>query len=246
MTVNYPKIDMFIPVYHRPQNVRPLIESMFYNSPKNTVRPLFIVEDSDVPEREAIRRILWVDDVMVHRLVVPDVIHTFAQKVNQAFDITVAPYVLLIGDDVRFHKGWLDHLMYQVRSQYPINAVFGAADAKPGDEGESRVQSGDHGTHLLIDRSYVEQDGAGWDGPGILAHEGYHHWYVDDEIVTAAKQRGVWGGVAQDSIIEHMHPLFDRGEDDEVYREGKSHAKEDKVLFRSRYEKFVGPKEWDD
>lgn len=238
-----PMVDIFIPVYHRPQNVKPLIESLFYNTPKNTVRPLFIVEDSDVAEREAIRRILWVDDVMVHRLVVPDTCHTFAHKVNLAFNVTMAPWVLLIGDDVRFHKDWLDGLLRQIHATVD-GAVFGTMDSLPGEEGESRVEAGQHATHILLDRTYVENEGGGWDRHGILAHEGYHHWYVDDEIVTAAKQRGVWGGVARESIIEHLHPLFDKSDDDEVYREGQSHSKEDKVLFRSRYDKYVGPRKW--
>ena len=54
-----------------------------------------------------------------------------------------------------------------------------------------RVISGEHGTHLLIRRSYIDEVGASWgtDGkgtPGEVCHDGYTHMYVDDEIVTAA------------------------------------------------------------
>jgi hypothetical protein len=101
------------------------------------------------------------------------------------------------------------------------------------DLGNPRVTSGEHATHLLIRRSYVDEHGASWDGPKTVCHEGYRHWYVDDEIVTAAKQRGTWA-MALGSVVEHLHPMWGKGEPDEVYLAGQASAKADAELFQAR------------
>ncbi len=67
----------------------------------------------------------------------------------------------------------------------------------------------------------------------MVCHEGYKHWYVDDEVVTVAKQRGAWG-MALGSIVEHLHPAWGKGETDDVYTLGQSHADADKALFLKR------------
>ncbi len=79
-----------------------------------------------------------------------------------------------------------------------------------------RVMRGEHATHMLIRRSYIDEIGSSWDGPGIVAHEGYHHWYVDDEIVMAAKLRGRFQA-AVGSHVQHFHPMGGKVPDDEVY-----------------------------
>jgi len=85
----------------------------------------------------------------------------------------------------------------------------------------------------MIRRAYVDEMGASWDGPKNVCHEGYGHWFVDDEIVTVAKQRGAWA-MAFHSKVEHLHPLWGLAEDDDTYRLGQSHVEADKALFRSR------------
>jgi hypothetical protein len=114
-----------------------------------------------------------------------------------------APWIFITGDDVRFHPGWLDHAQH-------IAALTGAHVVGTNDWGNPRVMAGEHGTHLLIRRSYIEEQGASWDGPGVVCHEGYRHNYVDDEIVTVAKQRGVWVS-APGSVVEHFHPMLGQG-----------------------------------
>ena len=83
----------------------------------------------------------------------------------------------------------------------------------------------------------MDEQGASWDGPKVVAHEGYRHWFVDDEIVAAARQRGAWA-MALGSRVEHLHPLFGTAPDDEVYELGRSHAEADGSLFRSRLEEY--------
>lgn len=159
------------------------------------------------------------------------VARTFAQKINLGYRQTSEPWLFMVGSDVRFWPGWLDHAQH-------VATTFAADVIGTNDLGSQRVRDGEHSPHLLIRRSYADKVGASWDGPDQVCHEGYRHWYVDDEIVTAAKARGVWE-MAPGSIVEHLHPLFDKAPDDEVYRLGQSHAEADRERFEQRVRKYL-------
>jgi hypothetical protein len=159
---------------------------------------------------------------------------TFAEKVNHGYAKTAEPWLFLVGDDVRFHPGWLDHAQAVAGDQFHVIGT--------NDLGNPRVTSGEHATHLLVRRSYVDEFGASWDGPGVVAHEGYRHWFVDDEIVAAAKQRGVWA-MALASSVEHLHPNWGKAEPDEVYELGASRAQADRKTFKARLRANAIPKE---
>jgi hypothetical protein len=113
--------------------------------------------------------------------------------------------------------------------------VLQASVVGTNDLANARVLAGEHATHLLIRRSYVDDVGSSWDGPKILAHEGYRHNFVDDELVTAAKQRGVWQ-MALGSVVEHHHPVFGKADDDDVYQLGQSFWETDWELYKQRLE----------
>lgn len=150
---------------------------------------------------------------------------TFAVKVNHAYRVTTEPWLFMVGDDVRFRSGWLRNARLVAD---PRTHVVGT-----NDRGTPRVVAGEHGTHLLIRRAYVDIVGASWDGPGVVCHEGYAHWFVDDEIVSAAKLRGVWAS-ARSSVVEHLHPMFGRADMDDTYRVGQASAFADEALYKSR------------
>lgn len=152
---------------------------------------------------------------------------TFAERINAGFVATTEPLVFVVGDDVRFRKGWLDQAQSATEDGF---SVVGTNDL-----GNPRVVAGEHATHFLVRRSYVDEKGGSWDGPGVLCHEGYRHWYVDDEIVTTAKQRGAWA-MAIDSHVEHLHPAWGKGEPDAIYDLGISFSEQDRVLFEARLE----------
>lgn len=156
---------------------------------------------------------------------------TFAEKVNAGYRQTKEPWLFLTGEDVRFHPGWLDYAMF-------IGKTAAACVVGTNDLGSERVRNGEHAVHMLILRSYIDSYGASWDGPGIVAHEGYRHWYVDDEIVAAAKQRGSFAA-ATDAVVEHMHPAFGKSAGDSVYRLGQSHAKADKETWQRREKEYA-------
>lgn len=152
----------------------------------------------------------------------------FPVKVNAGYRQTDTPWVLMVGDDVRFRPGWLDHALLTA-------AKYDAKVVGTNDLANPRVIAGDHATHPLMARDYIEEVGASWDGPGVVCHEGYRHWFCDDEIVTAAKQRGVFQA-ALGSIVEHVHPIAGKAETDEVYERNDRYASQDRDLFRKRVE----------
>jgi hypothetical protein len=160
---------------------------------------------------------------------------SFAEKVNEAYEWTDEPWVFLVGDDVRFRPGWLDHAQ-----QVAVNT--GAKVVGTNDLANPRVTAGDHATHMLIARDYIDTVGASWDrdgdgnpcnGPGVICEEIYGHWYVDDEIVLAAKQRNVWAP-ALASVVEHLHPIAEKSEMDDTYKRGQASAGRDKLKFSKR------------
>ena len=212
------RVAVVVPVMKRPQNAQPFMESLRASTGLATVYAVVDPDDSETYTAwlEAGAEVLLADRDRP----------SFPCKVNVAYGKTSEPWVLLVGDDVRFHAGWLDHALQ----------VAAASDAKliaTNDLGNPRVMSGGHASHPLIARSYIDELGASWDGPGKVCHEGYRHWFVDDEWTTVARQRGVYAS-ALGSLVEHLHPFFGKAADDEVYRKGKAHKDQDRRLFERR------------
>lgn len=152
----------------------------------------------------------------------------FPVKVNAGYRATDTPWMLMVGDDVRFRPGWLDHAQHIARA-YKAN-VIGTNDLA-----NRRVMAGEHATHPMIRRDYIEEVGASWDGPGVVCHQGYRHWFCDDEIVAAARQRETFQ-TALGSIVEHVHPIAGKAETDAVYEANDRYASQDRDLFRKRLE----------
>lgn len=219
---------VIVPVLGRPQNAAPFMESLKASDPAGLAKVYAVVDwgagDEARAWREAGAEVIDCDPAITPEDAMAR--GTFAEKVNIAYGQTNEPWLLLVGDDVRFHPGWLDHAQHASRDGAH---VIGTNDLK-----NPRVISGEHATHLLVRRAYVDERGASWDGPKVVAHEGYRHNFPDDEIVTVAKQRGVWA-FAQHSRVEHLHPLWnDNIEIDDTYKLGASFYEQDKALFEQR------------
>lgn len=214
---------VIVPVMRRPQNAEPFMRSLRASTGLATV---YAVADTD---SDADTAKAWLEagaEVIPARVAgIPAEPGTFAQKVNAGYRVTDEPWLFLVGDDVRFHPGWLDHAQAVAGDRYHVIGT--------NDLGNAAVMAGEHATHLLVRRSYVDEVGASWDGPDVVAHEGYRHWWVDNEIVTAAKQRGAWA-MALGSHVEHLHPLWGKAPDDDVYRLGQASRDADRALFEAR------------
>jgi len=224
------EVAVLVPVLGRPEHAEPFMASLRAST---GLARCYAICDAD--DEDAIKAWHTEGAYTVIRLPRDGRPGSFAEKVNVGYRHTGSeegrhgtppePWMLLVGSDVRFHPGWLDHALAAAGDRFH---VIGTNDlANP------RVMAGEHATHPLIRRSYVDEVGASWDGPGVVAHEGYGHWWVDQEIVNAAKQRGVWTP-ALASRVEHFHPLFGGREADEVDALGQSHVEADKALFEAR------------
>jgi hypothetical protein len=130
----------------------------------------------------------------------------YARKINAGYRVTDDPLLFLGACDLRFHPGWLDAAKTKLTD--------GIGVVGTNDLGNARVIRGEHATHSLVTRAYADLgtiDGQ----PGIL-HEGYHHEYVDDELVGTAKHRQAWA-FAPDSVVEHLHPSWGKAPTDHLY-----------------------------
>lgn len=223
---------VLVPVLGRPQNAAPFMRSLRASTGLATVYAVVSPDDTDTADawRAAGAEVFLGDDEWVGDDPSQPVARTFAQKINLGYRQTTEPWLLMVGDDVRFHPGWLDHAQAAAGDRFH---VVGTNDLV-----NPRVTRGEHATHLVVRRSYVDEMGASWDGPKTFAHEGYRHWWVDDEVVTAAKQRGVWT-MSLNSVVEHLHPAWGKGENDAVYELGQSFAEQDKATFTARCEEYL-------
>ena len=154
---------------------------------------------------------------------------TYAEKVNLGFARTTEPWVLIVGDDVEFHPGWLEAAA-KLADEFD---VIGTNDSPTGN-GNPTVQNGTHADHFFVRRSYVDTYGASLDGPGVVCSEKYGHFYVDKELIELAKARGVFTPCL-DSLVEHHHPDLGRAPWDEVYQDFRGpQAAADRATWETR------------
>ncbi len=211
---------VLVPVMRRPQNAEPFMRSLLASTGMATAYA--IAQYGDLETIDA-----W---EQAGATVLISSRSTFAEKANLGYRSTTEHWILTVGDDVRFHPGWLDHAQALGREGFH---VVGTNDLGP------RSESGQESPHQLFWRDYVDKQGASWDGPGVLCHEGYRHGFVDVETALVAKLRGVWA-MAPGAVVEHLHPLFGTGVDDEVYALGASVADQDQARFEARLAEHGG------
>jgi hypothetical protein len=157
--------------------------------------------------------------------------NTFPIKVNDGFRATDHDWFLFVGDDVTFRPGWWDHALFTAR-------ITGCGFIATNDLCNSYVMAGVHATHPIMSRDYIETHGASWDGPGTVTHEGYKHWFVDNEWTARAHQLGQFA-YSPASVIEHMHPFYGKGTDDATYRKAHGSQDRDKRLIEKRVKEWA-------
>lgn len=215
-------VAVIVPVMARPDNAAPFMKSLRASTGLATVHVVCDPLDHDTINawRQSGAHVMYSDRG-----------YTFAQKANYGYENTDEPYLFLCGDDVHFHAGWYDQALHVMRRDNV--GLVGTNDL-----GNPSVMAGEHATHPLIARSYIDEHGASWDGPKVLAHQGYGHNYVDNEWTWAARQRGQFG-MALGSIVEHLHPLWGKGRQDDTYRRGKASAQSDARHWEKRVSEFA-------
>ncbi len=225
MDLSDPGPTVLIPCYKRPHRVKPTLDSFLASDAG--ARIVFIVQLDQADEYLAVTsdlkgaQVLLVDSECV----------SWPQKINRAYrelDLASDPrlWFLAGADDIRFWPRW-----WQITAKARANEAIGVIGTQ--DMGNPIVMRGQHTTHPLIRSGYVKDRGASLDGPGVVIHEGYRHWYCDNELVELAKSRNAWEFV-NGAVIEHLHPYWKKGHWDEVYDIGQNAADTDKLLWDER------------
>ena len=144
---------------------------------------------------------------------------TWPKRINRGYELTTEPYVLTAADDLEFRSGWFEAI----------------ERAMPNADGVAAVNDLHNmaGVHFVLGKKYIQEFGC-IDAPGTIAHGGYEHSYVDDEIRATAISHDRWLGVITDSVVEHMHVGRGKAPMDEIYRIGEASMSQGYALYTSR------------
>lgn len=211
-------LAVLVPVLGRPHRVEPLVASMGAATPEPH-RVVFIASPGDHDTLAAVRA-SGADLLVASRVERGD----YATKINLGYRETAEPHLFLGADDLRFHAGWYRAAVARLDGTVQVVGT--------NDLGSPRVIAGDHATHSLVTRTYVDEHGT-IDEPGKVLHEGYWHEFVDDEFVATAKHRGVWAH-AGDAVVEHLHPNWGKAPMDRLYARQAQRMRSGRRVFERR------------
>jgi hypothetical protein len=213
-------LSVIVPVMKRPQNA-----VLFMRSLRRTdAAPRTVYAVCDEEDEQTIAA--WAQEGAV--IVISRYGSSFPRKAQYAYE-EMAPttWVFLCGDDVSPKDGWWREAM-KVAEMEPDACLISTNDLH-----NPFVTAGIHATHPIIKTSWIDECGASWDGPGSIAHMGYHHAYVDNEWTEKAKMDDVFAP-ALASIVEHRHPTWGTAPWDDTYGRGIEKYAEDGLLFETR------------
>jgi len=214
------RIAILVPVLGRPERALPLAQS----AARGTDVPYSLTFMCSPDDDAEIAACSEAGDVIVVDW--PAGPGDYARKINAGYRATTEPFVFTAADDLIFHPGWASAAL-ELADRIEAS-VIGTDDLW-----NPMVRRGDHSTHTLVRRSYVELEGASWDGPGTVFCEEYDHQYVDTELVACARARGVWA-FCREARVEHLHPFAHKSAMDETYRKGLARGREDRRLYDQR------------
>lgn len=212
---------VIVPVLNRPERVVPVVKSLAHSLVEAEATIYFVVCEDDHDEIAALY------DARVPHFIVrgPRRSGDYARKINHAIPLTDEPWLFLGADDLRFREGWLDACL-EFADRFHKQVVG------TNDLGNREVVAGRHSTHTLVARRYIEEQGT-IDGQGLCLHEGYDHQWCDNEFIETAKHRAEFVS-CRTAVVEHLHPHWGKGSDDETYRLALAEGERDRRLFRAR------------
>lgn len=214
-------VVVLAPVLQRTEKIPGMVESLRATCPKAHL--LLVCSEGDAV-------VDFAESLNLDHLEVPGPFPgDYARKINAGYRATDEPLLFLGADDIRFHPGWFEAAKAKMTGGI---GVVGTQDL-----GSQRVINGEHSTHSLVSREYVDKFGT-VDGPGEVLNEAYKHNFCDDELIGTARSRNTWA-FANDSIVEHHHPAWGKADNDDVYRLGRSGFRLDRRLFYRRQRRWM-------
>ncbi len=213
-------ISILVPVLGRPHQIEPLLDSIAAAT-HSDYRVVFICSPND--ETRKVCRETDADTIVVPwepgRA-------DFAKKINLGFRETESEWLFQAATDLKFHDGW-DVRALRIGEASRIGVVG------TNDLGNPTVKRGTHATHILFSREYIDTHGGTYDNTGAVFCELYDHQWVDTEFIQTATLRQQFKPSLR-SIVEHMHPHWNKGEHDETYAKSERSFREDSKLYNSR------------
>ena len=214
-------IDILLPVLGRPQSAQPLVDNIHENTSVEH-RILFLCSRDDTAQIEA----CFATDARTVVMQYPAGQADFSRKINAGFHATNQEWVFMGADDLTFEPHWDTTALKLAGDRFHVVGTNDLANAQ--------VKRGQFGTHCLIRRRYItEQGGTADQGHGTVLHEGYDHNFVDRELCHVAQSRGVFV-FARHSRVKHSHYLWKTAAKDDTYRKALRHYQDDYRLFLSR------------
>lgn len=216
---------ILIPCLGRPQNVKPVVDSIRLATGAHRI--LFLCSPGDTEQISAVKKsgadhivVPWQSDKA-----------DFALKINHAYEHhTDEDWIFQAADDLTFRVGWDRHAI-NAAERYRVGVVG------TNDLGNPLVKRGKHSTHTLFSRAYIEEYGGTFDGSGVVFCELYDHQWTDNEFVETAMQRGQFVSCPR-AVVEHMHPHWGKGQMDDTYLKALRATREDRALFGQRMKKI--------
>lgn len=126
---------------------------------------------------------------------------------------------VLGADDLKFHPGWLEAALEGL-AKLNWCGLVAFNDMSPA--------TGELATHYLISKNYAAND---WGG--VMAIPSYFQHFIDTEA-TARARRDKCFYYAEDAKVEHLHWLWNKAENDDVYKRGQEHYSEGADIYNER------------
>lgn len=219
-------VAILTPVLARPHRVAPLIESVRAAARVTPVRVVFIATEGDDAEIAAVEDQVGAFDNFVTLYTVPPEREGWNRKINHACSATSEPFVFCAADDVSFVPGCFERML-------ATHLETGACVVGSNDDANPSVRAGNHATHFLVCREYLECGTVDEPESMHLLHEGYAHSHTDTECIQTAMARKTFA-MALDAHVPATHPLWGTAPMDSTYQKGLASFDADRRLYASR------------
>lgn len=164
------ELDVIVPVWGRPELLRPMARSLVDTTPE-TVHLTLVISPNDPA---GLTPASVVSAAGCGRAILTDweggTRGDYARKINLAYEHGDSPILFLGATDLIFHPNW-----YGAAKKRLVGTIQVVGT---NDGGNVRTATGRHSTHTLVTRAYVEEHGT-IDEPGKVLHEGYWHEYCN-------------------------------------------------------------------
>ena len=212
-------IGILIPSKDRSDRFQRIIENI--NS--TTVSPhkiYFIIEDNDFDSIAEAKRL--------NANIIISSGRGYRAAINLGYLKTTEEFLLLGSDDIVFTQGW-DLLMLDKMNDEKIGIVGGKDDWPIS-------QTGLHGSHLLVRRSYIEEFSGVEDEDNVIYSSSYQHFMTDIETEQTAMKRAAFASC--EAVIEHNHYCRGTALNDSTYEIELPKSKPDELQYNLRRNKF--------